>query len=89
MHRTLAFGLCLGPTLLTPTVEAKGSLSLFRTAAQAQQHCPNDTVVWLDFQQRIYYVPGQARYGRGGTATFACREEARRSGNRRSLLGRR
>jgi hypothetical protein len=85
--------LCLLGTLLMVTkaenAEAHGPLSLFRSAVQAHQHCPNDTVVWLDLQRRIYYVQGQRQYGRGRTATFVCREEARRNGNRRSLLGRR
>jgi hypothetical protein len=91
MGRTLISGLCFMGTLLMVTnieqAEAQGPLSLFRSSAQAQQHCPNDTVVWLDFDRRIYYVPGQRQYSRGRTATFVCREEARRSGNRRSLLG--
>ncbi len=83
--------LCLLGTLLMVTkaenAEAQGPLSLFRSSVQAHQHCPNDTVVWLDLQRRIYYVQGQRQYGRGRTATFMCREEARRNGNRRSLLG--
>jgi hypothetical protein len=83
----------LGLVLLTaslfitmPGAEAQG-LGLFRTQGQAQQHCPKDTVVWLDLKKRIYYLQGQRQYGRGRTAVFTCRNEARRSGNRRSLLG--
>jgi nitrous oxide reductase accessory protein NosL len=68
------------------SAEAQG-LGLFRVEGQAQQHCPNDTVVWLDLKKRIYYLQSQRQYGRGRTAVFACRNEARRSGNRRSLLG--
>jgi hypothetical protein len=68
---------------------AQGPLSLFPNAAQAQQHCPNDSVVWLDFKKRIYYLQGQRQYARGRTATYVCREEARRNGYRRSLVGRR
>jgi hypothetical protein len=69
--------------------EASAQLSLFQTEAQAQQHCPNDTVAWVDFQKRIYYVAGQRLYAQGRTGTFVCRNEARRSGYRRSVLGRR
>jgi hypothetical protein len=68
---------------------AQGPLSLFPNAAQAQEHCPNDSVVWLDFKKRIYYLQGQRQYARGRTATYVCRNEARRNGYRRSLLGRR
>ena len=68
---------------------AQAPLSLFPSAAQAQHHCPNDSVVWLDFKKRIYYLQGQRLYARGRTATYVCREEARQNGYRRSLLGRR
>jgi hypothetical protein len=62
---------------------------LFQTEMQAQQHCPNDTVVWLDLHKRIYYIKGQRLYAQGRTGTFVCQEEARTSRYRRSLLGRR
>jgi hypothetical protein len=63
-------------------------LSLFRTEVQAQQHCADDSVVWLDFKTQRYYVPGQRRYGEGSNGTFVCRAAARKNGYRRSLLGR-
>jgi hypothetical protein len=31
-------------------------LTLFRYEDQAQRHCPVDTVVWLDFKKRKYYL---------------------------------
>ena len=63
-------------------------LALFRTALQAQQHCPSDVVVWLDFNKRTYYAKGQRLFARGRTGTFVCRDEARKNRYRRSLLGR-
>ena len=71
------------------TNQASAQLSLFQTEMQAQQHCPNDTAVWLDCRKRIYYVKGQRLYEQGRTGTFVCQGEARKSGYRRSLLGRR
>jgi len=68
---------------------ASAQLSLFQTEMQAQQHCPNDTVVWLDLDKRIYYIKGQRLYAQGRTGTFVCQEEARTNRYRRSLLGRR
>ncbi|UGY17675.1 hypothetical protein [Bradyrhizobium septentrionale] len=62
-------------------------LTSFRYDAQAQRHCPGDTVVWLDFRRGRYYLKGQSRYGRGLDGSFVCRNEARDSGYRRSLLG--
>lgn len=64
-------------------------LTPFRYEAQAQRHCPGDSVVWLDFQKGRYYLKGQKLYGRGLNGSFACRREARDSDYRRSLLGRR
>jgi hypothetical protein len=62
-------------------------LTPFRYEFQAQRHCPKDTIVWLDFGRERYYLKNQKRYGSGHTASFACRNEARDSGYRRSLLG--
>lgn len=62
-------------------------LTPFRYEAQAQCHCPGDTVVWLDFRTRRYYLKGQKRYALGETGSFVCRSEARDSGYRRSLWG--
>ena len=44
-------------------------------------------IVWLDFGRGRYYLKGQRRYASGYTGSFACRNEARDSGYRRSLLG--
>ena len=64
-------------------------LTPFRYEAQAQRHCPDDAVVWLDFRREVYYLKGQKRYGEAMTGSFVCRDEARSSRYRRSLLGRR
>src|SRR6266404_7090883 len=63
------------------------ALTPFRYESQAQRHCPEDTIVWLDFGRGRYYLKGQRRYASGYTGSFACRNEARDSGYRRSLLG--
>jgi len=62
-------------------------LTPFRYEFQAQQHCPHDAVVWLDFRKQLYYLKAQRRYARGFDGSFVCRDEARQSGFRRSLFG--
>ena len=69
--------------------DASAQLSVFQTDVQARQHCPTDTIVWLSSNKRIYYVEGQRLYAQGKTGIFVCQKEARASGYRRSLLGRR
>jgi len=78
--RALAMGLL---TMLIVAGGATGStaspLSPFRYEDQAQQHCPDDIVVWLDFQKSIYYSKRQKRYARGcpgAEASFAGRKPA-------------
>lgn len=88
-------GRFVGSTILIASLLAIGgagfvraqSLTPFRNEGQAQRYCPDDVVVWLDFAKGIYYAKGQKRYGRGFDGSFVCREEARSSFYRRSLLG--
>lgn len=81
-----------GPTLLLAALIAPGgaaaqTLTPFRSEAQAQRYCPGDVVVWLDLAKGVYYAQNQKLYGRGFDGSFVCRQEARSSGYRRSLLG--
>lgn len=71
----------------TVNLAAAIPLTPFRYEAQAQRHCPADTVVWLDFRKGIYYSKGRRQYAQGYSGAFVCRDEARRSRYRRSLLG--
>jgi hypothetical protein len=52
----------------------------FRTEEQAQSHCPKDTVVWIDAQSAMYYLKGNAAYGRSTAGRYACRDEADQAG---------
>lgn len=79
----LALVLCLAEN------EPARALTLFRYESQAQRHCPEDTVVWLDLEKRRYYTKGQKRYATGYSGSFACRGQVRNGSYRRSLLGRR
>lgn len=90
MRTLLARAMCLPTALIMAGVATNAAalpLTPFRYEAQAQRHCPEDTVVWLDFRKRIYYLKRQNRYAQGSTGSFVCLDEARSSGYRRSLLG--
>jgi hypothetical protein len=68
---TLACAACGG----SPAV-----LTAFRTEQQAQEHCPRDTVVWLDPQSGLFELKGHGSYGLSGVGRYACRGEAERAG---------
>jgi hypothetical protein len=90
MQIAFAHAICLATALIVAgcaTNAAAMPLSPFRHEAQAQRHCPVETVVWLDFRKGIYYLKRQKRYAQGSSGSFVCLDEARRSGYRRSLLG--
>jgi hypothetical protein len=86
--RRCATGLLMASVLACDAGGALANpLTTFRYEAQAQRHCPSDSIVWLDLGKGIYYTKQQRRYGRGFTGSFVCREQARSNGYRRSLLG--
>ena len=55
-------------------------LTAFRTEQQAQEHCPKDTIVWLDPQSGMYQLKGHGSYGLSDAGRYACRDEAERAG---------
>lgn len=80
-------GLAVLGALVTASTAHALPLTPFRYSAQAQRHCPDDVVVWLDFGKERYYLKRQKRYGQGSTGSYVCEKEARASGFRRSVLG--
>ncbi len=80
-------GLVLIVVLTGATEAAAVPLTPFRYENQAQRHCPDDSVVWLDFSKGKYYSKGQRLYGRGLNGSYVCREEARGSLYRQALIG--
>src|SRR4051812_12233665 len=55
-------------------------LSAFRTEQQAQEHCPRDTVVWLDPQSGLFELKGHGSYGISGTGRCVPRRSGTRGG---------
>ncbi len=64
-----------------------GSLQLFTSAAAAQQHCPNDEVVWLNTRTGIYHEKGMRWYGNTRLGAYVCRREADQAGDRDTRNG--
>ena len=65
--------------LLVPAIEpvaAQSQQKLFSTEQTAHQHCPADTVVWLDTKSGVYHFKGQRWYAATKQGAFVCKKEA-------------
>lgn len=90
MRRSLLW-LALIITLLAPGVGAAqrptAPLPTFLTEQQAQQHCPADTVVWLNLPTGVYHSRGQHWYGNTNSGAYVCQREADNAGDRATRNG--
>jgi hypothetical protein len=59
----------------------------FHTEQQAQQHCPNDTVVWVNTKTGVYHLKGERWYGATKAGAYVCRKEADAEGDRMTRNG--
>jgi len=66
---------------------SNNQLTLFNNEYEAQNHCPSDTVVWLNLPTGIWHYKGARWYGNTKHGSYVCKEEALMAGNRGSLNG--
>jgi len=81
--RRLFLGFLLGVALAFPAF----GLEKFSSEAQAQRHCPSETVVWLNLPSMIWHYKGQRWYGNTRHGAFVCVREAAASGARATRNG--
>lgn len=55
-------------------------LVVFRTEQQAKDHCPDDTIVWVDPQTATYSLKENASSGGAARGRYACRKEVEGAG---------
>jgi hypothetical protein len=65
----------------------RAPLTTFPTEQQAQQHCPADTVVWLNLPSGIYHFKDERWYGNTKSGAYVCQREAESAGDRASRNG--
>lgn len=86
--RNFILGLLLAASNLfyfSPAMAA--SLPEFASQTQAKQHCPADTVVWLNTKSGIYHYQGSRWYGVTEHGAYVCEKEAIAAGMRASKNG--
>ena len=59
----------------------------YSSPQEAQQHCPNDTVVWLNTSSGIYHFQGQRWYGNTVNGAYMCEQDADKAGDRATRNG--
>ena len=57
-------------------------LQTFSTEQLVKQHCPTDTVVWLNLQTGVYHFKGEHWYGNTKNGAYVCQKEADKAGDR-------
>jgi hypothetical protein len=62
--------------------QSNSGMQTFNTEQSAKQHCPTDTVVWLNLPTGIYHYKGQHLYGNTKSGAYVCQKEADQAGNR-------
>jgi hypothetical protein len=73
---------------ITPPLSGITSRNDFQTQVEAKRHCGGRRVVWVIASERVYYVKGDAQYGRKAPGAYMCEDEAKGDGNRRAARGR-
>jgi hypothetical protein len=79
--------LFLSLLLLAGAIAPASAQPMFGTERQAQQHCPSDTIVWLNIPTRIYHMQGMRWYGTTRRGAYVCQKEADKAGDRETRNG--
>ncbi|MDX8400284.1 MAG: hypothetical protein R8K20_08560 [Gallionellaceae bacterium] len=58
------------------------ALEKFKSEQVAQQHCPEDTVVWLNLRSGRVHAKGKKWYGRTHVGAFVCNKEVAKTSKR-------
>jgi hypothetical protein len=78
-----------GGTDVAPAAAAADddSTTHFNDEEAAQDHCPDDTVVWVNLSSGIYHMSGERWYGATENGTYECQEDADAEGFRQTENG--
>jgi hypothetical protein len=63
------------------------SQTLYQSLGDAQGHCRNDTVVWLNTRTDVYHFEGERWYGNTKEGSYVCKQQADAAGDRPTKNG--
>jgi hypothetical protein len=73
--------------LVLTSIAPASAQAMFASQQQAQLHCPNDVVVWLNIPTGIYHMQGMRWYGATKNGAYVCEKEADGAGDRETRNG--
>lgn len=75
--RSLYAAIALGAFAIIATAAYAAGIPAFPTPQEAQQHCPQDVVVYGENKSGgVYHLPGSRFYGHLKNGMFMCKAEA-------------
>jgi len=81
MARRIAYSLISVFAVLLTIGSALGAgLMTFTSEQKAQQHCPSDTVVWLNTTNATYHFKGERWCGHTNRGAYVCKDGADKDG---------
>jgi hypothetical protein len=84
-HRWLCAALALAPVFFGVSFAAAAgahvvAVAHFAFEQQAQQHCPDDSIVWAIARSGIYHANTERWYGQTSDGSYVCRRDAEAAG---------
>jgi len=79
--------ICVFCALAPNIAAAQNSAPQFQTEQSAQEHCPADTVVWVNTKSGVYHFKGQRWYGATNAGAYVCQQEGDKAGYRATRNG--
>jgi cytoskeletal protein RodZ len=67
-------------TTTSTATKPPASSTRFTDEAAAKEHCPTDTVVWMNTSSKVYHLAGTSLYGKTKKGAYSCQKDADQSG---------
>ena len=61
---------------LSPAYAGPTAAPHFHSEQEAKQHCPHDSIVWVNTKTGVYHLKGERWYGATKDGAYVCRKEA-------------
>ena len=87
MKETAKCLLIIALLLFAPCGTIAAGVQLFTGESEAQQHCPADTIVWVNTPTGVYHFKGMRWYGATLHGAYVCRKEGDQAGYRATRNG--